>query len=68
MEITSGKWRTFVGINIQAAFALGYMILSGLAYNWREWRELQFVISLVSLPFALMWIFMPESPRLYAFY
>nr|XP_039273911.1 organic cation transporter protein-like isoform X1 [Styela clava]XP_039273912.1 organic cation transporter protein-like isoform X1 [Styela clava] len=63
MEITSGKWRTFVGINIQAAFALGYMILSGLAYNWREWRELQFVISLVSLPFALMWIFMPESPR-----
>jgi len=63
MEITGEKWRTFVGINLQAVFALGYMALSGFAYEWRDWRYLQFAISFVPIPFLFFWFFLPESPR-----
>jgi len=46
MEITGRKWRTFVGIGYQAFFSLGYMILGGVAYRWRNWHE----ISVIRLP------------------
>lgn len=35
------QYRTLVGIAFQAAFAIGYMILSGLAYQWRDWHDMQ---------------------------
>jgi len=63
VEIVGESWRTPVGIFTQFIFAVGYMILSGLAYQWRDWRELQFAISLVPLPFIIFYFFLPESPR-----
>nr|XP_026695296.1 organic cation transporter protein-like [Ciona intestinalis] len=63
MEITGEKWRTMIGINVQAVFAVGYMTLSGFAYAWRDWRDLQLAISFVPLPFVFFWFFLPESPR-----
>jgi len=63
MEITGERWRTLVGINIQAMFAVGYISLSGFAYAFRNWRHLQFAISFVPVPFFIFWLFLPESPR-----
>jgi len=63
VEISGERWRTPVGINQQLVFAVGYMCLSGFAYNWRGWRHLQFAISFVPLPFLVLFWFIPESPR-----
>ena len=40
MEIVSNKWRTPIGVSFQISFAIGYMILSGIAYEWRDWHEM----------------------------
>ena len=63
MEITSQKWRSFMGIMTQMGFAIGVISLSGFAYKWRNWRNLQIAISFVPIPFILFWFFIPESPR-----
>jgi len=63
MEITSQKWRSFMGIMTQMGFAIGVISLSGFAYKWRNWRNLQIAISFVPIPFILFWFFVPESPR-----
>jgi len=63
VEIVGEKWRTLIGIFVQLFFALGYMCLSGFAYLWRDWRDLQFAISFVPVPFLIFYFFIPESPR-----
>lgn len=63
MEITGGRWRTVLGIYVQGSFAVGYMILSLMAMRWRNWRDLQIAISLVSCPVIFFWLILPESPR-----
>jgi len=63
MEITGEKWRSIMGITFNMGFAIGYSCLSGFAYKWRNWRDLQFAISFVPVPFILLWVFVPESPR-----
>ncbi|XP_076822510.1 organic cation transporter protein-like isoform X1 [Clavelina lepadiformis] len=63
MEIVGMKWRTFFGMFYQTFFALGYMIMGGIAYNWRDWHEITFVSTLLSLPFLLIALIIPESPR-----
>jgi len=63
MEITDQKWRSFMGIMTQMGFAIGYISLSGFAYKWRNWRNLQLAISFVPVPFLIFWFFIPESPR-----
>ena len=40
VEICANTKRSLLGIGYQASFAAGYMILSGLAYEWRDWHEL----------------------------
>ena len=63
IEISGEKWRSFVGIMTNVGFALGYICLSGFAYKWRNWRDLQFAISFVPVPFLLFYFLIPESPR-----
>jgi len=46
MEIIGQEWRTIAGMGYQVFFALGHMILGGLAYRWRNWHE----ISVIRLP------------------
>lgn len=50
MEVVGPKWRALSGVGYQAAFAIGYMILSGIAYGLRDWRNMQvmFLFGLVS--------------------
>ena len=40
MEIVGKKWRTTFGILYQSFFTLGFMILGGVAYNWRDWHDM----------------------------
>ncbi|CAK8674381.1 unnamed protein product [Clavelina lepadiformis] len=63
LEITSNKWRTLIGVSFQLVFAVGYMILSGIAYYWRNWHKMNFVTGVLGLPYAVFLIFIPESPR-----
>ncbi|XP_076821885.1 organic cation transporter protein-like isoform X3 [Clavelina lepadiformis] len=63
LEIVPEKWTTVVGVSFQIGYALGYMILSGIAYQWRNWHQIQFVLSMFSLPSLVFLIFIPESPR-----
>jgi len=62
-EVCENNWRSYLGIGYQSMFSVGYMTLSGLAYNWRSWHELTFVSALFCLPFAFVMFFIPESPR-----
>ena len=41
LEIVPEKWTTVVGVSFQIGYALGYMILSGIAYQWRNWHQIQ---------------------------
>ncbi|CAK8676579.1 unnamed protein product [Clavelina lepadiformis] len=63
MEITGEKWRTPVSMCFHAMGAIGYMILGGIAYNWRNWHEIMAVGTILSSPFLIMIFLIPESPR-----
>ncbi|XP_076824608.1 solute carrier family 22 member 21-like [Clavelina lepadiformis] len=62
-EITKRNWRIAIGLGYNAFFGSGCMVLSLLAYAWRDWRSLEIAISVSILPLVpLSWL-MPESPR-----
>lgn len=63
MEIVGPQWRSLIGISFQIFFALGYMLLSGVAYGLRDWHNMQWACILLSLPFGIFLFFIPESPR-----
>ncbi|XP_071788754.1 organic cation transporter protein-like [Asterias amurensis] len=62
-EIVGPEYRVQVGTMLSVLFALGYVLLSLLAYLLREWRHLQLALSLPISIFLLYFIFLPESPR-----
>uniref|UniRef100_H2Y1S4 Major facilitator superfamily (MFS) profile domain-containing protein n=1 Tax=Ciona intestinalis TaxID=7719 RepID=H2Y1S4_CIOIN len=62
-EMVGKEWRTFFGIGYSSFYALGYMVMSGVAYNWRNWHDIMLVCTLLSTPFVLFAIVLPESPR-----
>ena len=45
-EIVGPDYRVQVGTMLSVCFALGYVLLSLLAYLLREWRHLQLALSL----------------------
>ena len=51
MEIIGRDWRTIFAIGSGCYFALGYMILSGVAYYWNNWHEM-----MVGVPFVLSFL------------
>lgn len=67
IEMIGQEWRTAIGVYAQAFFATGYIIMSGLSYRLRSWRELQLAIAITSLPFIFLWMCFPESPRYQVF-
>ncbi|XP_038075646.1 organic cation transporter protein-like [Patiria miniata] len=62
-EIVGPKNRVGATTVLFLAFAVGYMILSLLAFLLREWRHLQLAISLPFVLTFLVIIVFPESPR-----
>lgn len=63
IEVLSPSWRGLAGNLFCLPFAVGYMILPGVAYLIRDWKILQLVLSSPSLILFVTWYFLPESPR-----
>lgn len=62
-EMTTSKHRTAIALVIATSATLGHTLLSALAFFFRDWRSLQLSVCIISLPFVLIIIFLPESPR-----
>ncbi|XP_042545671.1 solute carrier family 22 member 2 [Dipodomys spectabilis] len=62
-EFVGLDYRRTVGIFYQAAFTVGLLILSGVAYALPYWRWLQLTVTLPTFCFLLYYWCIPESPR-----
>ncbi|XP_006986812.2 solute carrier family 22 member 13 isoform X2 [Peromyscus maniculatus bairdii] len=62
-EWVGPSWRTKAMVLAQSSFAIGLMVLAGLAYGVRNWRLLQLIgTTPVFLLVFYFWV-LPESPR-----
>ncbi|XP_066293694.1 organic cation transporter protein-like [Branchiostoma lanceolatum] len=62
-EFVGPKERVKVGVLRPVFFAVGAMILAGVAFGVRDWRALQLAVSLPNLLFIPFYWWCPESPR-----
>ncbi|XP_078576449.1 organic cation transporter protein-like isoform X1 [Branchiostoma floridae x Branchiostoma japonicum] len=62
-ELVSPDKRSLVGMVIWIYWAIGYVILSGIAYLIRTWMWLQIAVTMPYLFFISFWWLVPESPR-----
>ncbi|XP_057595111.1 solute carrier family 22 member 1 [Hippopotamus amphibius kiboko] len=62
-EFVGLGYRRTVAILYQAAFTVGLVLLSGLAYALPHWRWLQLAVSLPTFLLLLCYWCVPESPR-----
>ena len=62
-EVASEKHRQWMGIAYNTGYAMGIVIIPGIAYLIYEWRYIQLAISLPALLLLIHLWFMPESPR-----
>lgn len=63
IEVIGPSWRGLAGNLFCLPFALGYMVLPGVAYFLRDWRTLQLVLSVPSILQLVVYWLLPESPR-----
>uniref|UniRef100_A0A0N5BH46 MFS domain-containing protein n=1 Tax=Strongyloides papillosus TaxID=174720 RepID=A0A0N5BH46_STREA len=63
MEVTGVKYRAIVGCLLQIPWALGYILLTFMAYISRSWIFIQYFTTLLSAISILFIYFIPESPR-----
>ncbi|XP_076976888.1 solute carrier family 22 member 1 [Tamandua tetradactyla] len=62
-EFVGSGYRRTVAILYQMAFAVGLVLLAGVAYAIPHWRWLQLAVSLPTLLCVLYYWCVPESPR-----
>lgn len=63
VEASSMQHRSVVGIMFSLPFAMGNMLLPGIAYLLRDWRHLHLAISVPVILLIANTIILPESPR-----
>nr|XP_045609876.1 solute carrier family 22 member 3-like [Procambarus clarkii] len=63
METCAIRERSKIGTLFVVPWALGYMLVPGIAYLVRTWKWLQAAITLPGLLFAFHYWLLPESPR-----
>lgn len=63
MEIVGPSKRVWAGIVIEYFFAVGLVVLAGVAYALRDWMYIEIATSVPSVFFLLYWWLIPESPR-----
>ena len=62
-EIAPKKYRTLIScVNAQVA-TCAHAMLPGLAFALKNWRQLDFVCSIMAIVFVPVYFFMEESPR-----
>ncbi|XP_078666051.1 organic cation transporter protein-like isoform X2 [Branchiostoma floridae x Branchiostoma belcheri] len=62
-ELVSPDKRSLVGMVIWIYWAVGYVILAGIAYFIRTWMWLQIAVTMPYLIFISFWWLVPESPQ-----
>ncbi|OWF50932.1 Organic cation transporter protein [Mizuhopecten yessoensis] len=62
-ELVAPRYRLLAGQTIVSFYAVGYMLLSLLAYFIRHWRYIEMVITVPVVLFAAYWCILPESVR-----
>ncbi|XP_075227145.1 organic cation transporter protein-like isoform X2 [Lycorma delicatula] len=63
MELVGGKWLTISGVSYLFPLPIAYIVISGIAYYIKDWRNLQIAITVPAVPFLALWWILPESPR-----
>ncbi|XP_078685954.1 organic cation transporter protein-like isoform X1 [Branchiostoma floridae x Branchiostoma belcheri] len=63
IEVIGSSKRNAVGMTISLSWAVGTVVLGGLAYFLRDWWSLQLALALLSAPLLSYWWLLPESPR-----
>ena len=55
MEIVGPSKRVWAGVVIEYFFAIGLVVLAGIAYAIREWKYIEIAVSVPSVFFLLYW-------------
>ncbi|KAB0802118.1 hypothetical protein PPYR_04304 [Photinus pyralis] len=63
IEIIGSKWRTHIAILFQIPFDLGQASLGLIGYFFRDWQQIQLVISIPPILLLSYYWILPESPR-----
>lgn len=61
MELVGSEYRAWVGAANYILFDVGVAVLSPIAFFFPTWKMMAFMLSILPLPFILMYFFMPES-------
>lgn len=55
VEMVTGKWSSIIGTLDILPLPVAYIIIAGIAYETRNWRNLQFIVSLPWFGLLLFW-------------
>jgi len=63
LEVVGREWRTAAGMIYQFFYSIGYMMQSGVAYQWKDWHNFMLACTIICSPLLVFVIILPESPR-----
>lgn len=63
MELTTGKWKIYLGMAMNYSWPTCRLIIAGLTYSLREWRWVLRAISGIVAFGSVILFWLPESPR-----
>lgn len=63
MELVGPSKRLFAGVINEVFFAVGLVLLAGVAYAFRDWFWIELSLSIPTVVFMAFWCILPESPR-----
>ncbi|XP_062580306.1 organic cation transporter protein-like [Saccostrea cucullata] len=63
MELVGPGKRLFAGVVNEIFFAVGLVLLAGVAFALRDWFWIELSLSIPTVVFISFWCILPESPR-----